>query len=937
MQYRIYRAYAFAFMLYAFSINAGEIQITVVDINNAPIADIDIQTNITHQTLRTDGNGYVSISIQTDGVYDIQLSHHKTSIGALPDVFARRHETLSIHIKLLKTERNGYGIYSTNYSHVSFDGYGIQTISSKQQSVMTGKHVENYLLHLPAAVSTSNGKSERTRRYHVRSDFDYATGYSVNGNLISDITDGLPHLRIPHRAIRSVTIHEGGTNTSIGMYNHQIDIQTKEGTDRWSLSTSGMTDAFSEKIGFSSYGKRSFDADISGPVIPGLFYLYAAAESESFDDSDPSVVGIPQYQIKQGNSEYYWDQQGVFKPKDTVVWRGYKNGARDYEVNSDHGLYTYMQGTLLFSKNYTIKIAHTYNEQKSNLFDSRYLLSKRGGYRKTSSSSDFTAQTFWKCNKSIEVLAGFWNYSYKDRMADRRLFRSDNYAIRNLQTYGTGTTGGRTYFNDNLFFDIGAGPYLFSKRETQTTRYFTQASFKIPERNDLLVGGVSYTIHEIRHANIIDYLNQPNDLIGYTLTDNLELIKTVSGMNGARKPVEKNAFAEYHLHENNINASIGLHALWLKTDARMFKNPINPTGSDGFIHTNDFADVNSITALMPRFSIQTLLSERLTASSHIGWYRQNPGLKNWYVNSELLAQMINLGPYALTLGNPSLQLPKVFSMDAGAQMKTHNGGTIDFRVFLIDVQKSMSINSQLTQPHSTIVIDNQRSFSIQGLSVGAKIPLTLFWDVRLFGQFINSKAEGNSFDTEGFRAVWLGWQRNVSMPLIHTRPLSFNIQSIIHFDQSAPTTVLSHSTLFVEYTSASGFPYSRTEVNPSDITGIPPSISSDPLSETAPSSRKVNLKLTKSFKLDNTEFSIFIECTNLLNNKNPVTVFPATGQANDNGYLATSDFQSLPTHIRDRRYSQYKVRFRDGTMYEPGREIWMGISIHLWMPNFGQR
>ena len=76
-------------------------------------------------------------------------------------------------------------------------------------------------------------------------------------------------------------------------------------------------------------------------------------------------------------------------------------------------------------------------------------------------------------------------------------------------------------------------------------------------------------------------------------------------------------------------------------------------------------------------------------------------------------------------------------------------------------------------------------------------------------------------------------------------------------------------------------------------------------SATTPWVYNLDLRIDKTFKIDRLDFNIYVQVQNLLNTKNAINVYDKTGNAYDDGFLSTTDAQTL---IAAQRYTE---RFAD--------------------------
>jgi hypothetical protein len=175
------------------------------------------------------------------------------------------------------------------------------------------------------------------------------------------------------------------------------------------------------------------------------------------------------------------------------------------------------------------------------------------------------------------------------------------------------------------------------------------------------------------------------------------------------------------------------------------------------------------------------------------------------------------------------------------------------------------------------------------------------------------------------------------------------LQTIIDFrfaggnDYNGPITLRDSSSIkWLENTginfilgTGSGTPYSRRE-KPVNIAGGSTSV----LKGTNNGSRlpwtfKIDAKIDRDFvvKVGNkdTYINVYFLVLNILNTKNVIGVYAYTGNADDDGYLAASEYQSLINVQRDvaSYKDQYSIRVNSPYNYSLPRRMRLGVSFNF--------
>ena len=103
----------------------------------------------------------------------------------------------------------------------------------------------------------------------------------------------------------------------------------------------------------------------------------------------------------------------------------------------------------------------------------------------------------------------------------------------------------------------------------------------------------------------------------------------------------------------------------------------------------------------------------------------------------------------------------------------------------------------------------------------------------------------------------------------------------------------------------------------------------------------VDLKLDRTFNLkwgkgeddDKKEatLNLYLQCLNLLNSQNIISVYPYTGNADDDGFLAASYQQSyIEGQVSEESFRDlYTSKVNDGSNYALPRRLRLGIQLNF--------
>ncbi|MCK6543565.1 hypothetical protein L6Q79_12880 [bacterium] len=929
----------------AFAGDFGELIVHLRTPQGDPFRHALIELLQTPYASQSNEEGVVHFYLLPTGVYELKITTETLTVDEPFEVFVGRYPATSIEIVLDETQASlaSQTMQLSSTVQNAFP-YTVRLQTSRSQNKLTGRHAEGFLLNMPGAIYTSRTPREdfesteiaarinvvnplQTYRdyIHVRSNIDEALGFRVNGQWINDLFDGQKHLQVPHRAIMSVLLQEGAADIRSGNFSQVADIQTKQGSDRLTFGGSFRSDKPVAWLGGTSYGYRQFDGEISGAIIPKKLYFYSAAEYENTDDNDPSVVGVPDYKIKHGSGG-----------KDTVIWKSSQYGPRPGRSNARKTINAYTRFTVPLTRNIIFDVSGLYSHYARNWFTMPQLLSPEGAPRTENTAFAIQSSATWHINEQWQVSGKTQYISTHKKNADRRLFKSTSYALNNIENLIIGSTGHRIYFNDNLFYDIGAtGHAMFEQNESTVHTESITANYRATESLSI-ESGISRTAGTYRSAMIYDYenpINGANDIYGYTVTTNFDLKEKNSGKDGAKQPVIWDAYSEATFKNHKLTASFGFAYRRIQFGTDQIKDYHYPAGHDQIITDDDYKKTESTYyKILPRIGITADVSEGIVVFSHYGWYYFADQIKYRYHSTSFLERQSLAPPFATILGNSTLQPSKVGTFDIGGRMQINSDFNVGGSWYRQKTKDRINQSSIVSFPNSLMMYGAVSNFNTTGFILDASLEVQDH--ITLIGYSGVQEAEESYFyNAGGFRAAWLGFSSPSSPAKLkqsanHEKEWHMGGMGTIHFDDTAPVWWLKHSYGSLRVTKKDGALYTPTTVAPIVVLGIPSSHSTAKQnSRRSDDMFTIDLKLGKSFHYRKFQAIIFLECTNLFNTQNPVSVFTATGKPDDNGFLQTTEFYSYSSDQQNRRRPQYKAHFRNGLMYEPGRELLIGLEV----------
>ena len=160
------------------------------------------------------------------------------------------------------------------------------------------------------------------------------------------------------------------------------------------------------------------------------------------------------------------------------------------------------------------------------------------------------------------------------------------------------------------------------------------------------------------------------------------------------------------------------------------------------------------------------------------------------------------------------------------------------------------------------------------------------------------------------------------MPLLFERRHSFITQLNLQLPASIWITAVARS--------ASGFPYTPTDPASVQIgfLGTLPAAGVTRSSRT-PGFLQLDLKAGKTFTRNTLQCDLSIWAINLTNRDNAIAVYPATGQANASGWLATAEGREFIDRFGESGQQSYEIKEQDPRNLDTPRQIRIGATLRF--------
>ena len=438
----------------------------------------------------------------------------------------------------------------------------------------------------------------------------------------------------------------------------------------------------------------------------------------------------------------------------------------------------------------------------------------------------------------------------------------------------------------------------------------------------------------------------------------------VGELNGQPVSHPANIGSDYVVYVDNINSPTEITGYrfesdWYNAEGTVITDPkvldrgngISPYLVDPSVtavQADVFKDYEPQTNFMPRISFSFPISDDALFYAHYDILTQRPTGGN--VIDPVSYYFIRTSA-AGTLNNPALQPQKTIDYELGFQQKINNASSLKLAVFYREMRDDI-------QQYRFTGAYPRTYYSYTNIDFGTVKGLTLTYDLRRTNNarvrfnYTLQFAEGTGSDPNAAAAIIRSEQPNLRTlnPLSFDRRHQFNISidyrwgvgkdyngPVIHRKKSgkAPVQLLSNFGANFTITGGSGTPYTKSsKIMAYGAMGpIKGSINGARL----PWQFVIDMRVDKDFlfamgkKKKGGSINVYLDILNLLNTKNVTGVYPATGSAQDDGYLSAPEYQNqINQQVSSQSYRDlYSVWIANPYNYSSPRQIRLGLMFNF--------
>ena len=382
-------------------------------------------------------------------------------------------------------------------------------------------------------------------------------------------------------------------------------------------------------------------------------------------------------------------------------------------------------------------------------------------------------------------------------------------------------------------------------------------------------------------------------------------------------------------------------------------NGVNPYliyPDDKSIKPTVFRDYDPQLNFMPRISFSFPISDEALFYAHYDILTQRP--TTGIVIDPVSYYYINVIGASGTINNPNLQPEKTIDYELGFQQKINNASSLKLAVFYREMRDQIQ-QYRLTGAYP------KTYYSYTNIDFGTVKGLTLTYDLRRTGNvrvrfnYTLQFADGTGSDANAAASIIRSDQPNLRTlnPLAFDRRHQFNISLDYRFGSGkeyngpvinrkksgkSPVQLLSNLGANFTVTGGSGTPYTKSSraMQYGAMGPIQGSINGARL----PWQFNINMRIDKDFvfamnkkKSRSGTINVYLDILNLLNTKNVTSVYPFTGTADDDGYLAAAEWKTqISNQVNPASYIDlYSAYIANPYNYSSPRQIRLGLMFNF--------
>jgi len=363
------------------------------------------------------------------------------------------------------------------------------------------------------------------------------------------------------------------------------------------------------------------------------------------------------------------------------------------------------------------------------------------------------------------------------------------------------------------------------------------------------------------------------------------------------------------------------------------------------ITINSFKDYEPQWTVMPRISFSFPISDEALFYAHYDVLTQRPKTNFTFSPLDYLFWATEGNP---TMNNPNLKPEKTVDYELGFQQKLSITSAINISGFYREFRDQIqSFRYTGAYPKTYYSYGNIDFGTVKGLTVSYDLRRTA--NARVRASYTLQFASGTGSSSETSSGLIRSGQPNLRtlIPYDYDRRHAFNINVDFRYSEGkdyngpiiANKQVLKNAGFNITINGGSGTPYTRSSlISPLGQNRI---IQGSINGSRLPGSFRIDGRFDKDFTLSSKKdeqgntrdyyLNVYLQVLNILNSKNIMGVYSATGNPDDDGYLAAAEYQAqINSQLNTQSYIDlYRIRVNSPYNYSSPRMIRLGVGLNF--------
>jgi Outer membrane receptor for ferrienterochelin and colicins len=372
------------------------------------------------------------------------------------------------------------------------------------------------------------------------------------------------------------------------------------------------------------------------------------------------------------------------------------------------------------------------------------------------------------------------------------------------------------------------------------------------------------------------------------------------------------------------------------------------------VNENSFKDYDPQWSIMPRISFSFPISDEALFFAHYDVLTQRPS-SSLYMNP---LYYYYFSDYNGTLANPDLKPAQTIDYELGFTQKVTNTSSLTITAYYRELRNMIQMRRFTgAYPKDYNSFSNLDFSTVKGLT--AEYDLRRTKNARVRASYTLQFANSTGATTTTAAALISAGVPNLrsTFPTPEDRRHQFNLVldyrfssgkkydgPVINREKSgkSPIQVLSNTGFALTLNGGSGVPYTASRKVFSPISGGSNLLQGTYYGSRMPASFRLDLRVDKDFNFTlggkkegktgrDAYVNVYLQVLNLLNSKNIVNVYSATGNADDDGYLTAPEYQrQINSQLDPQSFIEmYEIYVNSGGNYSTPRQIRLGLMFNF--------